>query len=70
MQALTFSLLLLFQAEVFTLVAPTQTGKAGVPIVVNTWPFVVATETAWLTISRNAGPQAALDAIEQVGYTS
>lgn len=66
MQALIFSLLLLLQTEVFTLVTSTQTGKAGIPIVVNTWPFVIATETAWLTLRRNAGPQAALDAIEQV----
>ena len=41
-------------------------GKAGQPLVVNTWPFVRATETAWVALNNNAAKHAALDAVEQV----
>ena len=40
--------------------------KAGQPLVINTWPFVRATETAWVALNNNAAKNAALDAVEQV----
>lgn len=41
-------------------------GKAGQPLVINTWRFVNATEAAWEALGNRAAKHAALDAVEQV----
>ena len=41
-------------------------GKAGQPLVINTWRFVNATEAGWEALDNRAAKHAVLDAVEQV----
>jgi len=53
-------------AALACLFTATRANTPGLPVIVNTWPFVSATEAAWRALQGTDGHLAALDAVEQV----